>query len=516
MKEPLWKWLNPQNWPPWKYVLVYCLTVLAAIAFLGYHQYLFLSPQGLHIYRQTDSLSFVAYYFHHGMHFFQPGIYNLGSGTTGGAASEFPLFYYLTALIYQFTGEKDFILRIIHMLVLFTGLFFFSKALVRIFDDVFYGLVLSLLFISSSIILYYAGNFIPDIPALGFCLGGWGLFLTYAGSGKRSTLLAGMIFFTLAGLLKVTTLINPMTVFIILLIDRHLISSKSKGLTKSSCRDGLWMLLGVLVIVTSWLLFVFYYNAAHQNHFFLTGIMPWWGIDEDGRAMVWDHIRRYWYTKYYYESALHVFTILAIIGLVIFWKSHRLVYMASIILGLGGMVYFFLFFQQFRDHDYYFITLVPPIIMLVINGLLTLKHIFPQHYKHFIPKLGILTLLLLSLNYARINLDRRYNHQDHFTAIGEKFYGSRDFLDSLNIELGARVIVIGDPTPNASLYFLNRQGWTLPAIGQGNEERLQDMLHKDAAYIITTVPEQKDTLRSMEIAFLSIGKYKTIEILSLK
>ena len=68
---------------------------------LGFQVYLFLQPIGLHYVRQTDSLAFVDFYQNNGFNFFEPGGWFLGD-SDGKTAGEFPVLYYLTAILDDF------------------------------------------------------------------------------------------------------------------------------------------------------------------------------------------------------------------------------------------------------------------------------------------------------------------------------------------------------------------------------------------------------------------------------
>lgn len=76
---------------------------LFVIISLGYHynKILFLHPQSLHQWRQTDCLSIALNYYQDGMNFFKPEVHNLFSDkwTTGYSAGEFPGIYFLVAML---------------------------------------------------------------------------------------------------------------------------------------------------------------------------------------------------------------------------------------------------------------------------------------------------------------------------------------------------------------------------------------------------------------------------------
>lgn len=503
------------RWTAWQFGLLFLLLGFSILTFLGFPAFLIYPPGGLHIIRQMDSLSFVSHYFHHGMHFFEPGVYNLGQGTTGKAVSEFPLFYYITACLYHLTGEKTWLLRMLHLLTLMTGAYFLARALKNILQDVFYALCLTFLFLSSSVILYYAANYLPDIPALGFSMGGWGLFLDYLNRRNKTKLVSSVVFFTLAALIKITTLINPISVLLLVVIAHK---RKSLHWSHQHHLDFKFIILLMsilLAVVAAWTVFVLSYNHLHQTRVFLTAPMPVWNLNTMERATVWDYINRFWYSKYYYETSLHVFAVIGLTGLILYRKSDKALWFNALFLLGGGLAYFILFFAQFRDHDYYFLTLVPVIIFLVLNGLVAIKGWKPVLFRHWITKSLLALLTLLSLNYGWLNLQRRFSHHDRFTETGQAFMGARAYLDQQNVPSDAKMIVIGDPTPHVSLYLMNRKGWTLENLERLNKEILDAMIQKGATHLVLVHADEAAALSAYNIHYQDIGDYNGIKIMEI-
>ena len=137
--------------------------------FLGYGDVFFSAPNGIHYMRQTDSLAFANQYYNNGFNFFNPQLFNLNS-TDAKAACEFPLTYYITALFYNFTGTNFWMLRLLHLVILYTGIFFIFKLAFQIIQDYFYAVLISLFIFTSTVLNYYSFNFFPDVAALGFTL----------------------------------------------------------------------------------------------------------------------------------------------------------------------------------------------------------------------------------------------------------------------------------------------------------------------------------------------------------
>ena len=465
---------------------LFLLLLIAVYLFLDFQTILFLHPQSIHFWRQTDSLSFVANYYKNGFNFFQPQVFNLQS-TDGKGASEFPILYYLTAIAYYVFNEHEFILRLITLLIASTGFFYLFKLLYTFLDDLSYAVGFSFLFISSTVLLYYTNNFLPDASAFGLTLIGWYFFFAFIKDmNNKQLLLKCFIFFTLASLLKVTYFINPTTAILSIIIYGLLKKAGLKRTLQNNIKPLIYFILS-LIVIFSWNLYVSYYNNINNDHYFLIQPRPIWSISKDQIAEVWEYMTNYWNTSYYYATTFYVFLILIVTGLLFFKKTERIILIPTFILTIGSICYFMLFFAQFKSHDYYFIALIPGILFLVMNSFIALKNKFPVWINNFIPKLFLLTLCIFSLNCAKGKLIQRYEKKDDLYAnIGSELAKTRHYIDSLGISEKAKIIILTDQTPNGGLYFINRPGWNIRDTTKNSLIALHNSIKSGADYIIIT------------------------------
>jgi hypothetical protein len=165
-------------------------------------------------------------------------------------------------------------------------------------------------------------------------------------------------------------------------------------------------------------------------------------------------------TTFHFFFAVFLFYIL-------FLKKKRADLLLIIFLILASVIYMGLFLIQFIHHDYYFIAVIPSIILIVsIANIDFLKKIKSIALKNMVCLL-ILILSLVSLNFAKLNMHRRYTNNIDFSSIVH--YQLRDanvLLDSLDIKKYSKFIVVGDRTQNGSLVLLNRFGWTYANFNQ--------------------------------------------------
>lgn len=405
----------------------------------------------------------------------------------GRAACEFPILYYLSAWIYRLFGEHEFILRLINLSICTFGFFSLFRLLFLLIEDTFYAFVFTFLFLSSTILLYYANNFLPDAAALGLTLSGWYYSYRFLVDRKRkSLLLSGFLFFALSSLIKVTTFLNPAAFFLVLILADI---SKGNGTVSILWKNLMPFIFFTftLLLVIAWNLYAIRYNHASHDSYFLLSTRPVWEMDKAGVHEVFDYIFNYWYSSYYYQSTLHVFAILAILGFVLVKFANRQLLIITVVVLLGSVSYFLLFFEQFRQHDYYFLGLIPGLVFVIINAFTSFSNRFPVLSSHLLTRLAFLVLCLLSLNYARQKMEKRYDtKEDLFSVIGDKLDGSCQYLDEIGVSRKSHVVLLTDLSPNGGLYFLDRQGWTLKDTSFKSMQTLGYHIFNGAEVIILT------------------------------
>ncbi len=418
------------------------------------------------------------------MDFFEPRILNLRS-IDGKAIGEFPILYYLTAVFYKIFGEHEFILRLINLTIVTTGLLYLYKLLLKLLSDIAYALTFTFLFFSSTILIYYSNNYLPDPAAFGFTLIGWYFYYEFFSNQKNTTaLILSLFLFTLATLLKVSYGINLSAAFLSLVVW-NTIYERTFSIKKEY--PYLLSFIFSFLIIAAWYLFVIVYNDTNNATYFLTHNKAIWTLNSIQLSDVWDHISNYWYTKYYYESTIHVYLVLLIAGFFFIKKSNKIILTFAITTTIGSLIYFVLFYSQFRNHDYYFIALIPVIIFLVINSFISIRNKYPKIIGNIFFKLALITLLVLSLNYARKKVNDRYNDKDDkFASIGWQLAGVEEYITSIGVSDSAKIVVISDFTPNGSLYFLNRRGWTLQDTSDPSIDNIDAYIKEGASYLILT------------------------------
>ncbi len=435
------------------------LSILTILFFyLGFNNIFLCGPFGIHFMRQTDSLSFAANYFNNGFDFFNPELYNL-KNIDGRAASEFPITYYITSLLYTIFGKQFYIQRLVHLTIAYFGAYAVFKLAKIILKDYWYALFISLTLFTSTVFNYYSFNYLPDVPALGFAFIGWYYIIKYRSIYHNKLLLFAFLFFTLSSLIKVTYLINPLTALWFAIIQ--LIFNKKENLFSDYKKVILYFSISVILVLI-WNAYVFYYISKYNSTTFLTKVFPFWTLSKETIQVVWEHFSGYWYNKYLSRSVFHIIYILFAFQIIFYKKTNRQLTFLILLLFIGSICYVLLFFSQFKDHDYYFLTLFPLIFLLLINGINTFQKTIGSNYIHIIAKIIIATIVISGINLSKSKLEARFKKQaDNYSNAGLVIENNSLAIKNLKLDKNAKIIVAPDYCQNGGLFFLDKKGWNL-------------------------------------------------------
>lgn len=451
----MWKSLTRNS------LLIHCLFAALLLIWFGYSgilNQLTLDPYGLHFTRQTDSLAFVHGYLQNGMHFWKPSVLSQWS-TDGRAACEFPILYYLTALLSKLFGHPALLLRLITLIIFSFGILSFFRLVRAFLDNTLAAFILVFLLLSSTVVQYYSVLFLPDASALGLTGMAWLCSYRWMLNPKGKNLWLAFALFTLAGLLKVTFFLHP-TALTLGILSTWIWKKSSLQLNRSDVIKWLLCFVFAALLIVAWNLYAIGYNAASGDNYFLTKARPIWQMTEKEIQVVWSFMSDYWSNTYFYPSTLHV---LLVMFFLFVWKIGRTEWkwkFVSLALILGELIYLLLFYAQFKDHDYYFLLLWSA---LPIVGMVATKSLL-DWIKRKELRVAVATFFLLimglSLHYSQKKLKERFEvTTDHFSQPLNPIQVDKTEWQN-RIPTDAKILVLGDYTPNGSLVLLNRKGWT--------------------------------------------------------
>ena len=444
-------------------LLLFVLVITGLSLVYDYPETLMKRPQSIHNWRQCDGASLALNYYQEGMHFFKPQTHMLYSdGYTTGftTTSEIPVLYYFVALLYKIFGYHDFIFRAVNLLFFFIGLFYLFRLADAILKNLFYALVVTVLIFSSPLLVYYGNNFMPNKVALSFSFVGWYYFYQYYTSKKSRIFFLSILFFGIAGALKITELTGPIIVLLLL------ISEKLK-LTRFGLEIGKhygYKIVSILILYTivgGWVLYAKHYNAQHMSSQFSTYTFPIWGMSQESIAFTLHKMKVIWFKDYFYPATFWFMVAGLILMLVLYRKSNRLL-LPVVLLYTGALVAFsLLWFNALGDHDYFFIGFyVLPAFVFINFFHILLSVSFGKTHARIIQIVFVL-VVAMNVYYAKERHSLRYERSwmNDFQQVKD-LYTIKPWLDET--EIGPDDTVIFYPSLYIRpLYLMNLKGWTI-------------------------------------------------------
>jgi hypothetical protein len=504
------------KYSPWIFISLFIL-----ISFIySYHEILFKPAQSNHLWRQCDCLSITMNYYQDNNPFFEPSVHNLGRDGTGKTVSEFPLIYYAVGKIWKLTGHNELVYRLIILLFFFSGLFALFKYFEHALKDSILAISCSMFLFTSPTLVYYANNFLMDIPAFSLALTGLYFFYRFSQSSSNKHLYIFSACYALGGLLKISSLLSFMAILGIFCLELININiHKNKKIFKNPWKQGI-PLVSVLIIQLAWYTYASKYNSRYNAGMFLIGILPVWDTSlsqiKEILSVVVNHIK--W--DYFRRETQLVLVIMFITVMAFYKRSDRKMLTFLILNAVGFLLFVVLFFQALQGHDYYTINLFILVPVVMMSFLLMLKNKYSIIFKSLLLKIIILSFLIHNIDFARRRIDNRYKpdgsrNKYYFS----NYYSLREvspYLRSIGIEKDDRILSPSDGSINISLYLMNQKGWTNYAM-HSDSLKMAETIKMGAKYLIifNEATYHADTLLQPVLISNKIGEYKNIDIYAL-
>ena len=517
-----------------KYGIIFLGLLLTLALIYNYSGIITHRPYSIHQWRQADCLSITKNYYKENTSFFEPAIFWLGE-KEGKTVSECPLIYYSVAQLWKVFGFHEFIFRLLNIIIVFTGLYCLFKLIKNILSDNFWAYIITFLLFTSPILVYYTNNFLADAPAFALqliaCLFIWKGF----NQENKWFYYLSFIFFVVAGLIKISSLISFFAIFVIHLYI-FFFKNEKKWMYKWY---SLIPYLIVFFIIYLWYKFALLYNQNNLGGIFLLGIYPIWDVDLITRKAIWHSLINNLVPAYFNKKALYFIFLIYIILLVNFKKTNKVLWFMSFIILFGTAFYILLFFQAFTVHDYYLTNL----LVFIIIPLIAFFELLSKHFiKLFnsLPLKIIVSLIVFFLIYKTAVINRmKYSINDWFVEnnfiidkdvvkywswFHKDFYNHTKayetispYLEKIGVKSNDRVLSLPDESINISLYLMDRKGYSGFGYGELNIEQKMNLYKKHGVHylVIDTVYLHQQEKLSVYID-KNIGKYENLEIFSLK
>jgi hypothetical protein len=520
-----------------KWDFLFFILLISAGLLYSYYQVLFMRPYSIHQWRQCDGLSFALNYYYDGMHFFSPTIHYSGAADGRACPSEFPIIYYVAALLWKIFGYHEFIYRLEEIFLGFTGFYFLFKLAKKILKDGFWAILVSLFLFSSPIVAYYSPSFISDFPALCFLLIAWYFFYRFYKEEKNRDCSIAMLFFALAGLVKITALISFVPIVLIYLIELTGLYAFKDGekIFKKPLIGGI--LLGtVLVLIMSWVKFIYYYNTKYFSTIFLTQPAPFWNATTEDRWRIMRALYNDLLPQFMNMPCLMGVFILFLFILVFNKRINKFLLWLCIGVFMGSITYIILWFQVLDVHDYYFIVLLIFIPLVLLTFLSFIKKEYPAVLTSGKIKLISAIIVVFSIYACAVKTQLKYSSsyglakysflttqeeigfRDWYTDDYEAHFGGLEtitpYLRSLGISRTDKVLSIPDHSFNITLYLMDQKGYTDFGYQLDDNEGnfFADVIKKGVKYLVINDPEVLKMPWIQPFIAQKMGKYKNVTI----
>ncbi len=499
-----------------RFSLGYMLIIIVSMSlYYNYQEILFYRPQSVHQWRQCDGLSFALNYYQDNNPLLQPSTHFLGSDLTGKAAAEFPLLYYFTAKLWKIFGYHEYIFRLVNLLIFVFGLI----ALMKIFEDVlkdsFLSVITVLLLFTSPVMVYYANNFVPNIPSFGLAMIAWYLFWLFYKTGKSAFFYFSIGLFALAGLTKVTAVISLIALSAVFFLDATGISKFKNGSRLFKYPYIQWIpFILAFGLIFSWYYYASYYNNYHGSAIFTVGINPIWSLTKEQILEHFRGIKNQIKFSYFDKSIYWLLLVACILILINIKKANKLLLFLTLLTFIGIIGFFLFHFIAFSQHDYYVIDL----IFFVPLTCLTFMNIIKNHYavlfKSIFPKLIIIILLINNAGFAKQMMADRYSiagRNDNYLRNIKRFENITPYLRAIGIEADDKVLCLPDESPNITLYFMNQKGWTNYSTNM-DSTRIKYKINAGADYLFIYIDSVYNNPNIRPFIANKIGEINDIDI----
>ncbi len=259
--------------------------------------------------------------------------------------------YYSVAQLWKIFGKDESIYRIFNALILFIGLFCLFKTLVLLIKDVFWSMVGAAILFTSPVLAFYGNNFLMDTTAFSCSLIACYFTSKFAFQKKNQHLIFALVFFTIAGLLKISSL------FIYFALIGCLILAKLNFIKNTFSKNEFLKIVSGIILsfltIIVWYIYARYYNENNLQYIFLLGVLPIWELNYEGILEIAKKLYNNILPQVFNTWLLWIFLLIQLILLLSFHKLNKFYACLMSLLSIGVLFFILLFYQVFDVHDYY-------------------------------------------------------------------------------------------------------------------------------------------------------------------
>ncbi len=431
--------------------LVFIAFFVVSVALLHYKSYDKL-PTSIHAWAQSDHYALALGFYNDGFDFFHPTTFTLShqfepdkplENPQGITAVDFPIMHYTVALAMKLLGTTaPWVFRLVMLLWSCIALWVLFKA-VNETKGFWIALFVCGFIMFQPIYTYYQNGFHVSAAAFGAFLIGCSFMIRYFTKGKNNYFLLGIVFLTLAALMRFTQIISLIALFCLYaynFIRQRKFDNKI-----------IFVLVGILVVLA-----YFVYNStlrADYGAVFLGGALTTTSIPTLLSQLLSIGI------SYFrgFIPLLHLFALSILIVAFIKYKIQTTTFdkwgLWLVFIALGAFLFTLLMSWSLSVHDYYSIDVWLP--ALTIGVIYLIYNIDWQQTPKSYSALLISMFLIGALGIATENQLKKYREDiplDGPDLVIDDFKNSSEFLNN-HIDNDESVLIICD------------YGWNTPMVG---------------------------------------------------
>lgn len=516
---------------------LFLLLILSVIFILYFDGVLDKEPMNMHLWRQTDCLSLTRNYANGAM-FFEPQLDILLADdlTTGKSAGEFPILYYIIGKFWSWYGESILFYRLLYLFILICGLIAYFRILLFLKVHLLLVYTLTLLLATSPVFLIYGVSFLTDVPALCFSLIGIYFFTKHTQSKLIKYAVYAFLFFALAGLIKISSLILFINLGVLFLLELIGVNLLKKRRLFPNPKVAFFGFCFVIFTIFSWYYYAKIFNDQHNFKYTFNHVYPIWLMDNNSYSNYFTNIRLYILPIFLNNTALLLTLIIFVINLFLVKRIPLALYISNILVFCGALIYFLLWAPLFEVHDYYWVPILNSVLVTWAVFAVFIKKISVNRIWSHVSSSLLILFLLFNFGYAynMVGLKTKaasgdfpfVNHEElkkymtwlNYDVDANKWRYKRiqNELLASGVQLNDKVICLSDHSFSISLYFLNRQGWT-NFINIQTSEQINELISKGAKYLFI---ENEDTKKDESFIepFLNnkVGEFERIMVFKLQ
>lgn len=489
------------------------LVLISMNYFIGTFNALPKRPESVHMWAMCDRASIARNYAEESMNFFKPRVHETKElkGITG---LEFPIMNYMAAICYKIFGFNEFWYRLLMLLSISVGVFAAYNFTVVLLKNYLVAGLIILIWYLTPVLNYYSASFIPDTASLGFILISWYYFFKWQHSGLKQNIVLYFLFGTVACLTKITSLISITVMIAILIIDHLRLLDINKQRLFEPKKMFVSLSFIIFLLVFAWYKYASWLSVHNNGGVFLMGTNM---VDNQAKFDdSWNGIKNVWIPIYYPKSIYWLMCGCVVLLLVYVKRVNRLLGLITLGLWCGNICFIYLMFNQFKNHDYYIITLLPAILFLFIATTDLILKLKSNRLVSGILITCLLTLIFTGSIFSRNHQQFRYN-PDGWLYYGKdlRYYQTVEpYLRTLGIKRTDKVVSIADDSPNIALYLMNVKGWHINRTT--SDEEIINAIRKGAKYFIINDSLQARREKIKPLLKDKMGEYYNIQIFSFK